>query len=517
MAGRPGKLTIEQGEPDLLLRILQKRFSPSILSFSGCISSKSGDKAGPRFFRRFCMKRSIAILASFAFLATSVAAQRSGEVLIKNATVLTAARGTLPGTDILIRGGKIVRIGNGLSAGASAKVIDATGKYVTPGIIDAHSHSMVSAINEGTHSVTSMTRIRDMLNPTDVTIYRALAGGVTSALLLHGSANPIGGQSSTVKFKWGRPVEDFVIADAPPGIKFALGENVKRASSTVQPGQTPRYPRTRMGTMETIRDAFRRAQDYKLAWDEFRAKKTKIPPRTDEQLQPLVEILEGKRMVHCHGYRSDEHLNLLKLAEEFGFKVGTLQHGLEAYKIAPEIARHGAGVSIFVDSWSYKLEAYDSIPYNAYILWKNGVNVSINSDSNERMRRLNLDAAKVMKYGGVPEEDALKMITLNPAIQLGIDKRTGSIEQGKDADIVIWTAHPFSPYSRPDVTMIEGEVYFDRQADLANRQLIAKEREELEKLDVNRAPGSGGTQPQVPVERVRGDLDHDEHVDGDNR
>ena len=258
-----------------------------------------------------------------------------------------------------------------------------------------------------------------MLDPTDIAIYRALAGGVTSALLLHGSANPIGGQSTTVKFKWGRPVEDYPIADAPSGIKFALGENVKRASFTPQPGQTVRYPRTRMGTMETIRDAFRRARDYKLAWDDFRARKTKVPPRTDEELQPLVEILEGKRIVHCHGYRSDEHLNILRMAEEFGFKVGTLQHGLEAYKIAPEIAKHGAGVSIFTDSWSYKLEAYDAIPYNAYILWKNGVNVSINSDSDERMRRLNLDAAKVMKYGGVPEEDALKMITINPAKQLG--------------------------------------------------------------------------------------------------
>ena len=369
-------------------------------------------------------------------LAVSVTAQSNGDVLIKNATVLTATRGTLQGTDILIQKGKIARIGKGLTAGG-AKVIDATGKYVTPGIIDAHSHSMLSAINEGSLSVTSMTRTRDMLDPTDITIYRALAGGVTSALLLHGSANPIGGQSTTVKFKWGRPAEDYPIADAPPGIKFALGENVKRSSFTPQPGQTVRYPRTRMGTMETIRDAFRRARDYKQTWDDFRAKKTNVPPRTDEELQPLVEVLEGKRLVHCHGYRSDEHLNLLRMAEEFGFRIGTLQHGLEAYKIAPEIAKHGAGVSIFTDSWSYKLEAYDAIPYNAYILWKNGVIVSINSDSDERMRRLNLDAAKVMKYGGVPEEGALRMITINPSKQLGIDKRTGSVEQGKDADLVI--------------------------------------------------------------------------------
>lgn len=462
------------------------------------------------------MKRLFILFALFVFPLYVTNGQSKGEVLIKNATVMTATRGTLQATDILIRDGKIVRIGKGLTS--SGRVIDATGKFVTPGIIDAHSHSMLSAINEGALAVTSMTDVRDMLDPSDIAIYRALAGGVTSALLLHGSANPIGGQSVTVKFKWGRPVEDFPIADAPAGIKFALGENVKRSTFQPQPGQTVRYPRTRMGTMETIRDAFRRARDYKQAWDDFRAKKTKVPPRTDEELQPLVEILEGKRIVHCHGYRSDEHLNILRMAEEFGFKIGTLQHGLEAYKIAPEIAKHGAAASIFTDFWSYKLEAYDAIPYNAYILWKNGVNVSINSDSDERMRRLNLDAAKVMKYGGVPEEDALRMITINPAKQLGIDKRTGSVEQGKDADLVIWTGHPFSSFSRPDVTMIEGEVFFDRAVDAQKRADMAKEREALEKLDVNKAPGSGGTPPRVPAERRRGERDDAEYViDGGNQ
>jgi imidazolonepropionase-like amidohydrolase len=303
---------------------------------------------------------------------------------------------------------------------------------------------MMDAVNEGTLSVTSMTRIRDVLNPNDIAIYRALAGGVTTANLLHGSANAIGGQNTTVKFKYGRPVEEFPIADAPPGIKFAMGENPKRSYVNLQPGQSPRYPRTRMGTIETMRDAFLRARDYKQAWDDFKAKKTSVPPRRDLELEPLVEVIEGKRLVHAHGYRSDEHLNLLLLADEFGFRVATLQHGLEAYKIAPEIAKRGTGVSIFTDSWSYKLEAYDAIPYNAYILWKNGVNVSINSDSDERMRRLNLDAAKVEKYGGVPEQDALQMITLNPAKQLGIDKRTGSIEVGKLADLAVWNVDPCS-------------------------------------------------------------------------
>jgi imidazolonepropionase-like amidohydrolase len=456
-------------------------------------------------------------LSLFAIGTTALFAQAKHEVIIKNATVLTAARGTLENTDILVRDGKIAKIGKNLRGSANAKVIDATGRFVTPGIIDCHSHTMIDAVNEGSLAVTSMTRIRDVLNPTDIAIYRALAGGVTTANLLHGSANPIGGQNSTVKFKYGRPVEEFVIPDAPPGIKFAMGENTKRSYSAVLPGQTPRYPRTRMGTIEVMRDAFLRARDYKQAWDDYKAKKTRVPPRRIEELEPLVEILEGKRLVHAHGYRSDEHLNLLLLADEFGFRVATLQHGLEAYKIAPEIAKRGTGVSIFADSWSYKLEAYDAIPYNGYILWKNGVNVSINSDSDERMRRLNLDAAKMMKYGGVPEEEALKMITLNPAKQLGIDKRTGSIEQGKDADLVIWTAHPFSVYSRAETTIIEGDVYFDRNRDAQMRDTMAKEREALEQMEMNRPPSTGGAPPRIPAERRQEERDDAEYDDGGNR
>ena len=468
------------------------------------------------------MKKFTAIFTLFLLLFGSIPmtafAQSKSDVLIKNATVMTAGKGTLLATDILIQNGKITKIGKALAAPGGVRTIDATGKYVTPGIIDCHSHSMLDAINEGSYAVTSMTRTRDMLNPDDITIYRALAGGVTAANLLHGSANPIGGQNTTVKFKWGHAVEDYPIADAPPGIKFAMGENVKRSTSFALPGGAPpRYPRTRMGVVETMRDAFMRAKDYKQSWDDFRAKKTKVQPRRDLELEPIVEILEGKRLVHAHGYRSDEHLNLLLLADEMGFKVATLQHGLEAYKIAPEIAKRGTGVSIFTDSWGYKLEAYDAIPYNAYILWKNGVNVSINSDSDERMRRLNLDAAKVMKYGGVPEEEALKMITINPAKQLGIDRRTGSIEVGKDGDIVIWTSHPFSPYSRVETTFVEGEMLFDRVADAKMRVDVAKERETLEKLDINKGPATGGAPPRVPADRRRGDRDEAEHWDGGNQ
>jgi imidazolonepropionase-like amidohydrolase len=465
------------------------------------------------------MRKSLAILILTAISMISptlILAQAKTSLLIKNATVMTAVNGTLEGTDILVQNGKIVRIGKNINAPAGAQVIDASGKYVTPGIIDCHSHSMLDAINEGTYSVTSMTRTRDVINPTDITIYRALAGGVTSANLLHGSANSIGGQNTVVKFKWGRPVEDFPISDAPPGIKFAMGENPKGTNGGGR-NAVPRYPRTRMGVIETMRDAFLRARDYKQSWDDFRAGRTKIQPRKDLELEPLVEVIEGKRLVHAHDYRSDEALNLMLLADEFGFKIATLQHGLEAYKIASEIAKRGTGVSIFTDSWSYKLEAYDAIPYNAYILWKHGVNVSINSDSDERMRRLNLDAAKVEKYGGVPEQDALKMITINPAIQLGIDKRTGSIEVGKDGDLVIWNGHPFSSYSRVETTIIEGQIYFDRARDAQMRLDTAREREALEKLDVNRPSGSGGPQTRIPAEKRIKERDDAEYGDGDHR
>ena len=458
------------------------------------------------------------ILLSLLTLANfnrAVFAQNKTEVLIRNATVLTAVKGTLENTDILIQNGKIARIGKNLKATANAQIIDDSGKFVTPGIVDCHSHTMLDAINESSYSVTSMTRVRDVLNPTDVAIYRALAGGVTTANILHGSANSIGGQNQVVKFKYGHPIEDFIFPGAPPGVKFALGENPKRTNFNPNRGGTPRYPQTRMGVMETIRDALFRARDYKQLWDDYRAGKTKVQPRRDLQLEPLVEVLEGKRLVHSHGYRSDELLNLLLVADEFGFRIGTLQHGLEAYKIAPEIAKRGTGVSIFTDSWGYKLEAYDAIPYDAYLLWKAGVVVSINSDSDERMRRLNLDAAKVEKYGGVPEQDALQMITLNPAKQLGIDNRVGSIEVGKDADLVIWSAHPFSVYSHPETTLIDGEVFFDRAKDIANRAALDRERQELEKAEPNRPPASG-TAPQLPRERRPGERDEAEFGDGGN-
>ena len=435
------------------------------------------------------------------------------ETLIKNATVLTITHGVLANTDVLIRNGKIAAVRKGLTASANARVIDATGKYVMPGIIDCHSHSMLDTINEGTLAVTSMVRTRDVINPTDVDLYRELAGGVTTLNLLHGSANPIGGLNTVVKIKYGRPAQDFIFPGAMPGIKFALGENVKRSSTPNQPGVTRRYPNTRMGVEETIRDAFTRARDYKRTWDDYKSavakgQKNLIPPRRDLQLEPLVEVLEGKRYVHAHCYIASEILMLMNLADEFGFKIKTLQHVLEGYKVAKEIAAHGAGASIFADSWAYKIEAYDAIPYNAAIMTRAGVVVSMNSDSDERARRLNIEAAKAMHWGDLTEEQALKLITLNPAIQLGIQDRVGSIEVGKDADVAIWNGHPFSVYSRVDTTFVDGDIFFDRQKDLARRADLAKERAALEQADPNK-PAAQGQSPQAPRRRPRAHEDDD--------
>ena len=447
----------------------------------------------------------LAIISAIPITAARAQRESSSETLIKNATVLTVTRGTLTNTDVLIRNGKIAAIGKNLNASSNAQVIDATGKFVMPGIIDCHSHSMLDTINEGTLAVTSMVRTEDVLNPTDVDLYRALAGGVTTLNLLHGSANPIGGLNSVVKIKFGRPAGEFLFPGAMPGIKFALGENVKRSSSPNTPGVTRRYPNTRMGVEETIRDAFTRARDYKRTWDEYRAASAKdknlLPPRRDLQLEPLVEILEGRRYVHAHCYIASEILMLINLADEFGFRIKTFQHVLEGYKVAKEIAAHGAGASIFADSWGYKIEAYDAIPYNAAIMTRAGVVVSMNSDSDERARRLNIEAAKAMHWGDLTEEQALKLITLNPAIQLGIQERVGSIEVGKDADVAIWNGHPFSVYSRVDTTFVDGAVFFDRQQDLARRADLAKERATLEQADPNKPPARGSQSPNTPRRR----------------
>jgi imidazolonepropionase-like amidohydrolase len=424
-------------------------------------------------------------LAPLALRAQESNPRKNNTILIKNATLLTITHGNIEHGSILIRDGKIAEVGTELKAPDGATVIDANGQYVMPGIIDCHSHIAIDGgVNEGSISVSSMANIADVLNPDDLSIYDDLAGGVTVANVLHGSANPIGGQTVVIKLRWGKLASQLPFEGALPGIKFALGENPKRSNFTPPPGVEPRYPATRLGVEETIRAAFIEAREYKREWDDYKQKKAAgnqnlIPPRRDEKLEPLVEVLEGKRYVHSHCYRADEILMLIRVANEFGFKVRTFQHVLEGYKIADEIAASGAGGSTFSDWWAYKMEAFDAIPYNAALMTDRGVVVSINSDDAEEARHLNQEAAKSMKYGGLSANDALKLITLNPAIQLGIDNRVGSIEVGKDADLAIFNHDPLSVYAVVQKTLIDGKVYFDRQRDIDSRPGLEKEKQDL--------------------------------------
>jgi imidazolonepropionase-like amidohydrolase len=429
------------------------------------------------------------ILTALTLIVATVAGAQERVTLIRNATILTVTKGTIENGSVLIRGGKIAAVGRDLQAPAGATVIDATGKYVLPGIIDTHSHSAVEgSVNEISLPNTGMVRIADAIDTSDVSVYRQLAGGTTMALVLHGSANAIGGQSQILKWKWGRPASEWMLPDAPRTIKFALGENPKSANFQPPAGTPRQYPGTRMGVEEVIRKSFTDARDYLAAWDEYEAKRKRneaaIPPRRDLLMETMADILRGKVDIHAHCYRSDEMIMLLNLADEMGFKVRELQHVLEGYKVAKEIAKHGAGAGTFIDWWGYKAEAYDAIPYNVALMVRNGVLTSVNSDSDELARHLNLDAAKAMKYGGLTEEEALKLCTLNPAKQLRLDHRLGSIEVGKDADLAIWSGHPFSNYSRVETTMIEGVVYFDRAQDLLRREELRREKaERLKKED----------------------------------
>jgi imidazolonepropionase-like amidohydrolase len=402
-------------------------------------------------------------------------------VAIVGGTILTVgAPGTIEKGTVLIRDGKIAAVGRDVAVPAGATVLDAAGRYVMPGIIDGHSHTAIEeSVNECSDSVTAEVQIADVIDQHDVNIYRQLGGGVTTINVLHGSCNTIGGQNAVLKLRWGKPPEELVFKDAPRGIKFALGENPKRSNFRA-PGP-PRYPATRMGVEAVLRESFQEAQAYKREWDEYgkkaRAAKSGeqlLEPRKSLRLEELKDVLDGKVYVHAHCYRADEILMLIRVAGEFGFKIRTFQHVLEGYKVASEIARHGAGASTFSDWWAYKMEAYDAIPYNAAIMAAHGVKVSMNSDSDELARRLYWEAAKAVKYGGVSEAEALKMVTLNPAWQLGIDKRVGSIEVGKDADIAIFSAHPFAPDARVEQTLVDGIVYFDRSKDAATRTSPAK-------------------------------------------
>ena len=391
-------------------------------------------------------------------------------VAITNANIMTASHGNIMGGTILIRNGKIAEIGANVTVPAGAKIIDGRGKWVTPGIIDAHSHTANEGINEGSQSVTAEVRMEDVLRQDGISLYRHLAGGTTTVNILHGSANTIGGQNAVIKLRFGLPVDSLRYEHSVPGIKFALGENVRRTSNA----QSTRYPRSRQGVEDLLRESFIGAQEYKREWDAYNATKAAwdkanarsrgaapIPPRKDLEKDALVEVMEGKRLVYWHSYRADEILMALRVAKEFGFKPH-FTHILEGYKLADELAAAGATASTFADMWGYKLEAWDAIPHNAALMAERGVVTTINSDSDERARRLYQEAAKAMRFGGASEEAALRMITLNAAVQLGIDKHTGSIDVGKDADIAIFNGHPFAPASRVEMTLIDGRVFFDR-------------------------------------------------------
>ncbi|MGH9481044.1 MAG: amidohydrolase family protein [Terriglobales bacterium] len=401
-----------------------------------------------------------------------------GDLFIQNATVMTATHGTLERTSILVRAGKITAIGAALSAPAGVPVIDGAGKFVIPGIIDEHSHTAIDGgVNEGAPSISAMTRIKDVINNRDINLYRQLAGGVTIIHIFHGSANEIGGEDAVMRLKWGLPLDAMLYPNAPQGIKFALGENPKQTANP-----HGRYPATRQGVNDAIRTAFMAAQAYKKEWDGYHAAVARgervYLPRTDLNLEPLVGILNGTILVHSHSYESDEMQALIDDSDEFHFHIATLEHCLEAYKLVNEIKAHNIGCSTFADDWSYKMEAVDGIAYNAALLEQKGVRAAINSDSDERARRLYQDAAKVIHYGDVSEQTALQTITLNPAWRLGIDKTVGSIDVGKDADFAIFNADPFGPSALVEQTVIDGQVFFDRAQDLARRKPAA----EYEKL-----------------------------------
>jgi imidazolonepropionase-like amidohydrolase len=430
------------------------------------------------------MKKILIIIFAVA-LNLAMAQVEKGNVLIKGGTVLTITKGNLESTDVLVTDGKIVQVGKNLSAPASHKVIDATGMFVMPGIIDAHSHAGLDAINEATSPVTAEVNTGDVLNPFLMSLYRALGGGVTTIHAMHGSANAIGGQCETIKLRYGvKNPELLRFENAPRTIKFALGENPTRVH-----GGGGIVPRTRMGVEFVIRQAFSQAKEYMEAWDNYNKQKAVKgfrgpPPAYNMRLETLADILKGNIIVHCHSYRADELQMMLKVCKDFGVKRLVFQHVNEGFKVAPEIAAQGAMASVFSDWWAYKLEVYYSTAYNAAILTKNGVVTSINSDDAELMRHLYHEAAKTQKYGNLSDDEALSLITLNPAKQLGVDNRVGSIENGKDADIAIFSKHPLSIYAVPMMTIVDGVVRFDRNKDAEDMRIIVDPKQAIDATSI---------------------------------
>ncbi|WP_373398579.1 amidohydrolase family protein [Algoriphagus halophilus] len=432
------------------------------------------------------MKKFNYFLAALLGLSITYASAQTkkGSVLIKNATVLTVTEGTLENSDVLVQDGIIKQVGQNLSAPSGVETVDATGKYLMPGIIDAHSHVALDVVNEATAPIVAEVRMRDVVNPFEVGIYRALAGGVTISHAMHGSANVVGGQNVTLKHRWGsEDPADIIMQDAPRTIKFALGENPTRVHGRGRGIQ----PRTRMGVEAILRNGFNEALQYKKAWEDYNQASsqkgnTQVAPEYDERLQTLVDILDGKIIIHCHSYRADEIYMLINVARDFGIDKLVFQHTNEGFKVAPEIAEYTMGASVFADWWAYKFEVYYSTAFNAAILTENGAITSINSDSAELIRHLYHEAAKTQRYGGMTDEQALSMITINPARQLGIADKVGSIEVGKQADLVLFEGHPLSVYAVPQQTYVDGVKYFDIETDEDDQRLRVSPTEMVEPI-----------------------------------
>src|SRR5688572_8720003 len=435
------------------------------------------------------------------------------KILFRNVTVWTNEKeGILTNHDVLIADGKIAKLGKNLDS-AGATVVDGTGKHFTSGIIDEHSHIAINGnVNECSHTITSEVRIGDVVNSDDINIYRQLSGGVTTSQLLHGSCNPVGGQSAIIKLRWGLPPEKMKFEGADGFIKFALGENVKQ--SNWGDDFKTRYPQTRMGVEQVYLDAFRRAKEYEASWKKFGSdSKNAKQPRRDLRLETLVEIMNKKRFITCHSYQQGEINMLMQVADSMGFKINTFTHILEGYKVADKMKAHGVGASTFSDWWAYKFEVIEAIPHNGAIMHDVGVVVAFNSDDAEMARRLNQEAAKAVKYGNISEEEALKFVTLNPAKLLHIDNRVGSIKEGKDADVVLWNDNPLSAYARVQMTLVDGIRYFDINRDAQLRNEIQKERSRIISK-MMKAPGkdkSGGSKkPTFREEELKHCLDDEE-------
>jgi imidazolonepropionase-like amidohydrolase len=412
----------------------------------------------------------IAIIAVFVFAGNPFVSGAEKSILFTNGNIITVEGETIKGGDILLKGSKIAKIGKGLKANSESKIVNLDGMWVMPGIIDSHSHIAIEGgVNEGSDLITSEVDIKDVIWSEDMNIFYALTGGVTTIHTMHGSANSIGGRGIVLKLRWGKSAEEMIFDGAPLTLKWALGENPKR-SNFFSPGPS-RYPRTRMGVEASIRREFEKAKDYIRAREDYTtnlklAKKKNypapLPPKKDYRLEVIADTLEGKYWIRCHGYQAEEMLSIMKLCKEYGVKLVCFEHGLEGYRITNELVKYGVAVSTFADYWSYKWEAFKTMPHAVALMAKRGVLTAVNSDDGERMRRLFHDAAKAMRFGGLSEIEAFKTITLNPAIIMGIDKRTGTLAEGKDGDLAIFSHHPFDPYTVCEMTVVDGEILFDR-------------------------------------------------------